>query len=99
MVKLLFLWGCLARISFSGLTCGSDVVAWLMDSCGGGSYGCKRMLTLLGGISGLSSGLEHGGVPNVGIESRSSLSRTPGTNKGRDVKAQEMRGIVINSNN
>jgi hypothetical protein len=32
-----------------------------MDSCGGGSCGCKQLLTLLGGMSGLSSGLEHGG--------------------------------------
>jgi hypothetical protein len=33
----------------------------MMDSCGGGSCGCKRLLTLLGGMSELSSGLEHGG--------------------------------------
>jgi hypothetical protein len=33
----------------------------MMDSCGGESCGCKGLLTLLGGMSGLSSGLEHGG--------------------------------------
>jgi hypothetical protein len=33
----------------------------MMDSCGGGSCGCKQLLTLLGGMSGLSSGLEHSG--------------------------------------
>jgi hypothetical protein len=29
----------------------------MMDSCGGGSYWCKRLLTRLGGISGFSLGL------------------------------------------
>jgi hypothetical protein len=29
----------------------------MMDSCGGGSCGCKQLITLLGGMSGLSSGL------------------------------------------
>jgi hypothetical protein len=33
----------------------------MMDSYGGGSYWCKRLLARLGSISGLSSGLEHGG--------------------------------------
>jgi hypothetical protein len=33
----------------------------MMDSCGGGSCWCKRMLACLGGISRLSSSLEHGG--------------------------------------
>jgi hypothetical protein len=32
-----------------------------MDSCGGGSCGCRWLLTLLSGISGLSLSLEHGG--------------------------------------
>jgi hypothetical protein len=31
-----------------------------MDSCCGGSCWCKWLLARLGGISGLSSGLEHG---------------------------------------
>jgi hypothetical protein len=31
----------------------------MMDSWGGVSSGCRRWLTLLGGISGLSSSLEH----------------------------------------
>jgi hypothetical protein len=38
----------------------------MMGSCDGGSYGCKRLLTLLSGISGLSSGLEHGGHQMLG---------------------------------
>jgi hypothetical protein len=38
----------------------------MMDSYGDGSCGCKRFLTLLGGISGLSSGLEHGGCQMLG---------------------------------
>jgi hypothetical protein len=33
----------------------------MMDSCSGVSFGCKRWLTLLGGLSGLSLSLEHGG--------------------------------------
>jgi hypothetical protein len=33
----------------------------MVDSCGGVSSRCKRWLSLLGGISGLSSGLEHSG--------------------------------------
>jgi hypothetical protein len=37
-----------------------------MDSCGGGSCGCKRLLTLLGSLLGLSSGLEHGGCQILG---------------------------------
>jgi hypothetical protein len=32
----------------------------MVDSCGGGLCGCKWLLTLLGGVSGLSLGLEHG---------------------------------------
>jgi hypothetical protein len=32
----------------------------MMDCCGGGSCECKRLLTLLGGMSGLSLSLEHG---------------------------------------
>jgi hypothetical protein len=38
----------------------------MMGSCGNGSCGCKQLLTLLGGISGLSSGLEHGGHQMLG---------------------------------
>jgi hypothetical protein len=38
----------------------------MMDSCGGGSCGCKRLLTLLGGMSGLFSGLEHDGRQMLG---------------------------------
>jgi hypothetical protein len=38
----------------------------MMDSCGAGSYWCKRLLAHLGGISGLSSGLEHGGGQILG---------------------------------
>jgi hypothetical protein len=34
----------------------------MMDSCGGGTCGCKRLLTLLGGMSGLSSGLNTVGA-------------------------------------
>jgi hypothetical protein len=33
----------------------------MMDSCSGGSCGCKQLLTLLGDMLGLYSGLEHGG--------------------------------------
>jgi hypothetical protein len=32
----------------------------MMDSCDNESCGCKRLLTLLGGMSELSSDLEHG---------------------------------------
>jgi hypothetical protein len=32
----------------------------MMDSCGGGSCWCKRLLARLGGISGFSLDLEHG---------------------------------------
>jgi hypothetical protein len=32
----------------------------MMDSSNGGSCWCKRLLAHLGGISGLSSDLEHG---------------------------------------
>jgi hypothetical protein len=38
----------------------------MIDSCGDGSCGCKRLLTLLGGMSGLSSGLEHAGRQMLG---------------------------------
>jgi hypothetical protein len=38
----------------------------MMDSCGGGSCWCKWLLTHLGGISGLSSGLERGGRQMLG---------------------------------
>jgi hypothetical protein len=38
----------------------------MMDSCGGGSCWCKRLLARLGGISGFSSGLEHGGQQMLG---------------------------------
>jgi hypothetical protein len=38
----------------------------MMDSCGGGSCGCKQLLTLVGGISGLSSDLEHSGCQILG---------------------------------
>jgi hypothetical protein len=38
----------------------------MMDSCDSGSCGCKRLLTLLGGMSELSSGLEHGGRQILG---------------------------------
>jgi hypothetical protein len=38
----------------------------MMGSCGVASSGCKRWLTLLGGMSGLSSGLEHGGCQMLG---------------------------------
>jgi hypothetical protein len=38
----------------------------MMDSCVGGSCGCKQLLTLLGGMSRLSSGLEHGGRQMLG---------------------------------
>jgi hypothetical protein len=38
----------------------------MMDSCGGGSCECKRLLTLLGGMLGLSSSLEHGGHQMLG---------------------------------
>jgi hypothetical protein len=33
----------------------------MMDSCGGGSCWCKRLLGHLGGISRLSLGSKHGG--------------------------------------
>jgi hypothetical protein len=38
----------------------------MMDSCGGVSTGCKRLLTLLGGMSGLFLSLEHGGHQMLG---------------------------------
>jgi hypothetical protein len=38
----------------------------MMDSCGGWSCWYKRMLARLGGISELSSGLEHGGGQMLG---------------------------------
>jgi hypothetical protein len=38
----------------------------MMDSCGGESCGCKWLRTLLGGMSGLSSSLEHGGHQILG---------------------------------
>jgi hypothetical protein len=38
----------------------------MMDSCGGEFYGCKRLLILLGGMSGLSLSLEHGGHQMLG---------------------------------
>jgi hypothetical protein len=38
----------------------------MMDSCSSGSCGCKWLLTLLGGMSGLSSGLQHGGHQMLG---------------------------------
>jgi hypothetical protein len=33
----------------------------MMDSCGGVLTGCKRLLTLLGGMLGLFLSLEYGG--------------------------------------
>jgi hypothetical protein len=38
----------------------------MMDSCSGGSCGCKWLLTLLGGMSGLYLGLEHSGCQMLG---------------------------------
>jgi hypothetical protein len=38
----------------------------MMDSCSGGSCWCKQLLARLCGISGLSSGLEHGGHQMLG---------------------------------
>jgi hypothetical protein len=38
----------------------------MIDSCDSGSCGCKRLLTLLGGMSDLSSCLEHGGCQMLG---------------------------------
>jgi hypothetical protein len=38
----------------------------MMDSCSGGSCWCKQLLARLCGISGLSSGLEHGGRQMLG---------------------------------
>jgi hypothetical protein len=38
----------------------------MMDSCDGVSSGHRRWLTLLGGMSGLSSILEHGGRQMLG---------------------------------
>jgi hypothetical protein len=38
----------------------------MIDSCGGGPCGCKRLLTLLSGMSGLSLSLEHGGHQMLG---------------------------------
>jgi hypothetical protein len=37
-----------------------------MDSCDSGLCVCKRLLTLLGGMSELSSDLEHGGRQMLG---------------------------------
>jgi hypothetical protein len=38
----------------------------MIDSCGGGSCWCKRLLARLSGIMGLSSGSEHGGCQMLG---------------------------------
>jgi hypothetical protein len=38
----------------------------MLDSYDGGSCGCKQLLTLLGGMSGLSSSLDHGGRQVLG---------------------------------
>jgi hypothetical protein len=38
----------------------------MMHYCGGVSSGCKRWLTLLGGMSGLSSSLDHSGHQMLG---------------------------------
>jgi hypothetical protein len=38
----------------------------MMDSCGGRSCWCKRLLAHLGDISGLSSDLEHDGCQMLG---------------------------------
>jgi hypothetical protein len=38
----------------------------MMDSCSGVSTRCKRLLTLLGGMLGLSLSLEHGGRQMLG---------------------------------
>jgi hypothetical protein len=39
----------------------------MMGSCGAASSGRKRWLTLLGGMSELSSSLEHGGCQMLGL--------------------------------
>jgi hypothetical protein len=71
-------WGCASGM-FSKVWCSgpSTIVGkiWvesslgggrLMSSCGGVSSRCKRWLTLLGGMSELSSGLKHGGHQILG---------------------------------